>query len=59
MSIGAIILSLFAPFLEFIAQFMPGEVFPYFFTMEMLQRSLIAALMVTIVAGFLGLFLLM
>ena len=59
MSIGAIILSLFAPFLEFIAPFMPGEVFPYFFTMEMLQRSLIAALMVTIVAGFLGLFLLM
>ena len=36
MSIGAIILSLFAPFLEFIAQFMPGEVFPYFFTMEMI-----------------------
>ena len=59
MSIGSIILSLFAPFLEFIAPFMPGEVFPYFFTMEMLQRSLIAALMVTIVAGFLGLFLLM
>ena len=59
MSIGTIVLSLFAPFLEFIAPFMPGEVFPYFFTMEMLQRSLIAALMVTIVAGFLGLFLLM
>ena len=59
MGIGTIILKLFAPFLEFIAPLMPGEVFPYFFTMEMLQRSLIAALMVTVVAGFLGLFLLM
>ncbi|MFL2941738.1 MAG: metal ABC transporter permease [Candidatus Poseidoniales archaeon] len=59
MGIGNIILKFIAPFLEFIAPLMPGEIFPYFFTMEMLQRSLIAALMVTIVAGFLGLFLLM
>ena len=59
MIIGNIIMKLFAPFLEFIAPLVPGEIFPYFFTMEMFQRSLIAALLVTIVAGFLGLFLLM
>ena len=57
--IGNIVLKLLAPFLEFIAPIIPGEIFPYFFTMEMLQRSLIAALLVTMVAGFLGLFLLM
>ena len=57
--IGNIVLKLLAPFLEFIAPIIPGEIFPYFFTMEMFQRSLIAALLVTIVAGFLGLFLLM
>ena len=59
MAIGTIILDLIAPFLEFIAPHMPGDIFPYFFTMQMLQRSLIAALMVTVVSGFLGLFLLM
>ena len=58
MGIGTIILKLVAPILEFIAPIMPGEVFPYFFTMEMFQRALIAALLVTIVAGFLGTFLL-
>jgi len=59
MGIGTIILDLIAPFLEFLAPHMPGDIFPYFFTMQMLQRSLIAALMVTVVSGFLGLFLLM
>ena len=58
MGVGAIILKLVAPFLEFIAPIIPGEIFPYFFTMEMFQRALIAALLVTIVAGFLGTFLL-
>ena len=57
--IGNIVLKLLAPFLEFVAPIIPGEIFPYFFTMEMFQRSLIAALLVTMVAGFLGLFLLM
>ena len=57
--IGNIVLKFLAPFLEFVAPIIPGEIFPYFFTMEMFQRSLIAALLVTIVAGFLGLFLLM
>ena len=42
MGIGTIILDLIAPFLEFIAPHMPGDIFPYFFTMQMLQRSLIA-----------------
>ena len=58
MGVGATILKLVAPFLEFIAPVIPGEIFPYFFTMEMFQRALIAALLVTIVAGFLGTFLL-
>ena len=58
MGVGATILKLVAPFLEFIAPIIPGEIFPYFFTMEMFQRALIAALLVTIVAGFLGTFLL-
>ena len=40
------------------APLMPGEIFPYFFTMEMFQRSLLAAILVTIVAGILGTFLL-
>ena len=58
MGVGATILKFVAPFLEFIAPIIPGEIFPYFFTMEMFQRALIAALLVTIVAGFLGTFLL-
>ena len=37
MSLGNIIMKLFAPFLEFIAPLVPGEIFPYFFTMEMFQ----------------------
>lgn len=47
-----------SPYLELIGPMMPGEVFPYFFTMEMFQRALLAAMMVTIVSGFLGSFLL-
>jgi len=58
MGIGVIILEIFTPLLEFIAPMMPGEIFPYFFTMEMLQRALVTAIIVTIVAGFLGAFLL-
>tara|TARA_B100000614_G_scaffold84450_1_gene75879 strand:+ start:225 stop:1142 length:918 start_codon:yes stop_codon:yes gene_type:complete len=59
MTIGELVLKILSPVLELIAPLMPGEIFPYFFTMEMFQRSLIAALMVTIVAGLLGIFLLM
>ena len=58
MSVGSIILNFFAPILEFIAPFIPGEIFPYFFTMELFQRALIASLLVTLVAGFIGRFLL-
>lgn len=58
MGIGIAILEIIAPLLEFIAPMIPGDVFPYFFTMEMFQRALIAAFMVTVVAGFLGTFLL-
>ena len=56
--VGEIVLKLVVPFLEALAPIIPGEIFPYFFTMEMLQRSLIAALIVTLVSGFLGIFLL-
>ncbi|MBL6889905.1 MAG: metal ABC transporter permease [Candidatus Poseidoniaceae archaeon] len=46
-------------FLELLAPAMPGDTFPAFFEMEMFQRALIAAFLVTIVAGFYGSFLLM
>ena len=54
---GLEILELVAPLLEAMAPIMPGETFPRFFNMEMMQRSLIASIMVTIVAGVLGIFL--
>lgn len=57
-TIGTTILGFVAPYLERLAPFVPGEIFPYFFTMEMFQRALLAAVMVTIVAGLLGSFLL-
>ena len=58
MGLGTAILEVTAPLMEFFAPLMPGEFFPYFFTMEMFQRALLAAILVTIVAGFLGSFLL-
>ena len=58
MVLGAIIMDIFSPMLELIEPIMPGETFPYFFKMEMLQRALIASVMVSILAGFLGTFLL-
>jgi ABC-type Mn2+/Zn2+ transport system permease subunit len=58
MGIGSQILELFFPILESLAPFIPGEIFPYFFTLEMFQRALVAAILVTIVAGYLGNFLL-
>ena len=42
--VGGPILESVTPVLEWIAPFVPGEVFPYFFTMEMFQRALIATL---------------
>ncbi len=55
--LGLEILALLAPLLEILAPLMPGDIFPRFFNMEMMQRSLIASVMVTIVAGILGVFL--
>ena len=55
--LGLEILALLAPLLEILAPLMPGDIFPRFFDMEMMQRSLIASVMVTIVAGILGVFL--
>ena len=46
-------------FLEPLAPIMPGHTFPAFFELEMFHRALIAAFLVTIVAGFYGSFLLM
>ena len=45
--------------LETIGQWMPGEVFPAFFEMEMLQRALIASVLVTVVAGLYGTYLML
>ncbi|MED5319254.1 MAG: metal ABC transporter permease [Candidatus Thermoplasmatota archaeon] len=56
--VGGSILESVTPVLEWIAPFVPGEVFPYFFTMEMFQRALIATLLVTVIAGILGTYLL-
>ena len=58
MGLGAVVLDFIAPYFELMAPLMPGEVFPYFFTMELFQRALLAALMVTVVAGILGTYLL-
>ncbi|MDP6857299.1 MAG: metal ABC transporter permease [Candidatus Thalassarchaeaceae archaeon] len=57
MAFGGIVLEIFIPLLEFIAPVIPGDTFPYFFTMEIFQRALIASLLVTIVASLLGTFL--
>ena len=58
MGLGTRVLEVVGPFLESIASIIPGEYFPYFFTMEMFQRAMISAIMVTVVAGVLGTFLL-
>lgn len=54
-----ILVSIFAPLMEMIAPIMPGEFFPYFFTMEMFQRALIASILVTVTSGLIGSFLLL
>ena len=67
MAIGTIIIDLVGPILEFIVQDrclyqtcwspIPGKIFPYFFKWEMFQRALVASVMVSIVGGFFGTFL--
>ena len=62
--LGPIIFDIFVPILEFIAEPVsgfkpiPGQYFPYYFTIEYFQRPLIASIVVAIVAGLLGTFLL-
>ena len=57
--IGSILMNLFTPILEAkISPIVPGENISFFFTMEMFQRALISAIIVTVVAGLLGTFLL-
>ena len=56
--IGVVMLDLISPYLVIFGKYAPGEVFPFFFTMKMFQRALMASVIVTVVAGFLGSFLL-
>ncbi len=58
MGIGVMLLEFLSPIMQELSYLMPGEVFPEFFRLEMLQRSLLAAIIVSIVAGYLGSFLL-
>ena len=45
MGIGVFILEIVAPFLEILAPLMPGDIFPYFFKLEMFQRAFLASIM--------------
>ena len=58
MGVGELVLDVLSPLLSSISFLIPGETFPFFFTLEIFQRALVAALIVTIVSGFLGSFLL-
>ena len=54
---GEFILLIVSPILELLYPIMPGEDFPYFFKWEIFQIALIAAVLVTVVSGLLGVFL--
>tara|TARA_X000000368_G_scaffold217741_1_gene171849 strand:- start:1461 stop:2384 length:924 start_codon:yes stop_codon:yes gene_type:complete len=56
--IGETLLRVVSPILEFIAPIVPGDVFPGYFEVEIFQRALIASILVTIIAGLMGSFLL-
>ena len=58
MGLGVWLLEVLSPIMEAIAPYLPGETFPYFFTIEMFQRVLLASFVITMVAGVLGSFLL-
>ena len=58
MILGDFILEHLGPHLEELAPYMPGEIFPLYFSWEYFQRPLIAAIFIALVAGFLGSFLL-
>ncbi|MEC7756229.1 MAG: metal ABC transporter permease [Candidatus Thermoplasmatota archaeon] len=57
MGAGSALMELISPVLERIAPYVPGEIFPHFFS-GLFQNALVASVMVTVVAGFLGSFLL-
>ena len=58
MVVGDFIIEVLGPILEYIEPIVPGEWFPLYFIRPYLQRPLIAAVFVAMVAGFLGSFLL-
>lgn len=58
MGLGEWLLAGTAPLMEALAPIVPGETFPFFFTMELFQRALLAALVVTVVSAVMGCFLL-
>jgi zinc transport system permease protein len=58
MGLGEWLLEGAAPLMEMLSSAVPGEIFPFFFTMELFQRALLAALVVTVVSAVLGCFLL-
>lgn len=55
---GSWLLEQVSPFMESLADVVPGEVFPYYFTMEMFQRAMLAVIVVTVLASAFGCFLL-
>lgn len=59
MGLGVWLLDVVAPLFEALSPLLPGVTFPALFTLELFQRSVLAALVATVVAGFLGSFLLM
>ena len=49
--IGEKLLQFTSPILEFIAPIVPGNTFPSYFEIELFQRALISAILVTIIAA--------
>jgi zinc transport system permease protein len=58
-NLGDLLILVLSPMLEYLGQYMPGDVFPIYFEWEMFQRALIAALLISIVAGLFGTFLML
>ena len=58
MGLGVWLHELVSPAMEAIAPYLPGDVFPFFFTLDMFQRVLVASFVITVIAGVLGSFLL-
>ena len=56
--LGVWLHELVSPAMEAIAPYLPGDVFPFFFTLDMFQRVLVASFVITVIAGVLGSFLL-